>query len=136
MLMKPVPEADLAQAVRSLLDKTPASRSLVAKERWPFPGKITLLVADDDENFKDYLRREIFGATVKMLDASNGEEAVEVFRQQGKSIDVVLADLGIPGMGARNVAEMIWQMDPAAKIILMSGFGDWEQHREFFDEMR
>jgi len=85
-------------------------------------GTETILVVDDEEMIKD-LARDIlarYGYTV--LTAGGGEEAVEVYRQNKQEIAVVVLDIVMPEVGGREVFRRIREIDPAAQVIVSSGY--------------
>ncbi|MFC1835982.1 PAS domain S-box protein [Thermodesulfobacteriota bacterium] len=86
-------------------------------------GTETILLVDDEDSVRrlgeSILQR--FGYTV--LKASNGREALEVFRERQDSISLVILDLIMPEMGGRECLREILNMDPAAKVLIASGYG-------------
>jgi len=85
-------------------------------------GTETILLVDDEESLRDLgkvvLRR--FGYTV--LEASDGESALEVYRENGGDISLVILDLIMPGMGGQKCLEKILKADPSQKVIIASGY--------------
>jgi two-component system cell cycle sensor histidine kinase/response regulator CckA len=86
-------------------------------------GTETILLVDDEDAVRklgeSILRR--FGYTV--LTASNGLEALEVFQNQKERIPLVILDLIMPEMGGRECLREIMRIDPAAKVLIASGYG-------------
>jgi PAS domain S-box-containing protein len=92
------------------------------------PGTGKILFMDDEE-----MLRNVAGAIMTHLGyeaefASEGSEAIAKFiraRQDGRQFDAVILDLTIPGgMGGREVAERIREIDPEVKLIVSSGYSD------------
>ena len=84
-------------------------------------GERILLV--DDEGAIRELGKEIlerFGYEVLL--AGDGEEAVEIYRDRGGEISLVIMDYVMPGMGGRRCLEEILKVDPEAKVIIASGY--------------
>jgi PAS domain S-box-containing protein len=85
-------------------------------------GTETILVVDDEALILDIgeemLRRH--GYTV--LRAESGEQALEIFRQRMAEIDLVLMDLGMPGMGGERCLQHLKAMAPEIKVIVGSGY--------------
>jgi PAS domain S-box-containing protein len=84
------------------------------------PG-VVLLVEDEDtlrRSVAEMLRRRGFG----VLDASDGELAVEMIRDRSNDIAVVLLDLTLPGLSSREVFDELRAHRPAAKVILTSAY--------------
>ena len=66
-----------------------------------------------------------------VLSAADGREAVEVYREHGKEIDLVILDLTMPHLDGAGALEKILEIDPEARIILASGFSEEELERRF-----
>jgi PAS domain S-box-containing protein len=98
---------------------TPKSGSLTA-----YRGKGTVLVADDEEAVRNVARRmlELVGFTV--LSASDGIEAVQVFREHSPEIVAVLLDMTMPQMDGLTALREIRRIRNDARIILSSGFSE------------
>ncbi len=93
-------------------------------------GSGTILIVDDEPFVREFGREmlERFGYTVHT--ASNGEEAMEIYRNDPKAVDLVILDLIMPGMGGRKCLEEILAVDPDARIIVASGYSPHETARE------
>ncbi|MBO8130425.1 MAG: PAS domain S-box protein [Candidatus Marinimicrobia bacterium] len=89
-------------------------------------GKV--LVMDDQDEVRNFLRDilEIFGLEVET--ASDGDETIEKFkdaREKGKPFDVVILDLVIPGgLGGKEVLKIIKNIDKNVRSIAISGYSD------------
>jgi len=53
--------------------------------------------------------------------AATGEEALEVYGQQSGSIDLMLLDLGMPGIGREQLLKKIRAMERGARVVVISG---------------
>jgi PAS domain S-box-containing protein len=94
-------------------------------------GTGTVLVVDDEDIVRTTARNalERYGYTV--LTASDGREAVEIFRRHAGEIDVVLLDLTMPVMGGEEALRNFQAVKPAVKVLLSSGFDEVEATRHF-----
>jgi CheY-like chemotaxis protein len=94
----------------------PASAGQVPK------GSGTVLVVDDEEILRKLATEilEMCGYTV--LSATNGEEAVKLFRALAGQIDLVLLDMMMPVMSGREAFLKLREIKPQARILLSSGF--------------
>ena len=88
----------------------------------PQRGSETILAVDDEEFVRDILVRSLplFGYTV--LTASSGEEALEIYKSLGPKIDLVIMDIGMPGMGGYRCLDEILKLNPEARVIVASGY--------------
>ena len=77
----------------------------------------------DDEAFLRDLGAEIlgrFGYTV--LQAENGENALEIYEKKRAEISLIVLDLIMPGMGGKKCLEEILRVNPRAKVVVASGY--------------
>ena len=85
-------------------------------------GHETIMLVDDDESVisfgKDLL--ENFGYTV--IVANDGFEAVEIYRRQQDSIDLIILDLSMPKKSGRESLSDLLAINPNLKVIVSSGF--------------
>jgi CheY-like chemotaxis protein len=88
----------------------------------PQGGTETILLVDDEEPIRSFASQalERFGYTVRT--ASAGEEALEIYTQNPDQIDLVVLDIGMPGMGGHKCLQEILRVDPQAKVLVASGY--------------
>ena len=65
----------------------------------------TILLIDDESQIRRVLRTSLGAQGARILEAQNGEEALDVLRQQ--PVDVVVLDLNMPGMGGIEACRAI-----------------------------
>ncbi len=87
-------------------------------------GTETLLLVEDEGGVREFSRRTLVNAGYRVLHASNGDEAEEVFAEYADSIALVITDVVMPGCGGPELLERIWLTSPAAKVLYMSGYTD------------
>lgn len=83
-------------------------------------GTERILVVEDEAGLRSMVRESLSQRGYKVLEARNGEEALRLFEEQGKSIDLLLMDVVMPKGGGLDVAEKLRPRTP--KILLMSGY--------------
>ncbi len=85
-------------------------------------GHEVILVVDDDERVRSFLRLGLskFGYTALL--AADGEEGMEVYKREHKNIDLVLLDLSMPRLSGQEVLQRILAIDPQARVVLFSGY--------------
>ncbi len=91
-------------------------------EIMPPGGSETILVVDDEPEIRKLTRDilEAFGYAVHCV--AGGEQALQVYREHGRDIDLVLLDLNMPGMGGYRCLDILLQLDPSAKVVIASGY--------------
>lgn len=87
-------------------------------------GDETILVVEDEAEIRELTKEalETLGYVVKC--AVSGEEALQIFQEPEAGIDLVLMDLNMPGMGGRKCLQALIRIDPAARVIIVSGYAD------------
>jgi len=84
-------------------------------------GTETVLVVDDDDLVRDLGRKILLRAGYRVLEARDGEEALDVYGKRKDEISLVVLDLIMPGMGGRKCLEEILNLNPRAKVLVASG---------------
>lgn len=90
-----------------------------------------VLLADDEEEIRSGISRKIDWAGLGFSlvgEAGNGEEALELSEQLQP--DVVLTDIKMPFMDGLELCRRLRQSLPAAKLVVFSGFDDFEYARQ------
>jgi PAS domain S-box-containing protein len=87
-------------------------------------GKGTILLVDDEQALTDAAAEFMkqYGFTV--LTGSSGEEALDVFNSNRESVDLVIMDLGMPGMGGKACLQELLKINPHLNVIIASGYAD------------
>jgi len=85
-------------------------------------GRETVLLVDDEDSML-----EVGGELLKTMGyhvytARDGAEALEIYNRSGEEIDLVLMDMIMPRMGGGEAFDRIRKMNPAAKVLLLSGY--------------
>ena len=96
------------------------------------PGEWSILVVDDEEMLRNSLKSMLATLKYRIFEASNGEQAVEVFKKHRSDIDLILMDIQMPVMDGLDAAKKIWEMDPDFPIVFSSGYAAPAK----FDELR
>jgi CheY-like chemotaxis protein len=83
-----------------------------------------ILVVEDDPLVRAMTLRSLTEAGFEVLEAANGESALELVSSQTR-LDAVLTDLAMPGMGGRELARRLWKTRPGLPVVVfMSGYTD------------
>jgi len=85
-------------------------------------GSGTVLVVDDESLVLTMAETILSDFGYKILTATNGQKALGVLSQPGITVDLVVTDLVMPGMGGRELMERIRQLYPGLPVMPTSGY--------------
>jgi DNA-binding NtrC family response regulator len=77
---------------------------------------------EDEENLRYLLRMILEDSGMKVLEAIDGVEAVEIFTAHQNEIGIVLSDIGLPRLGGWDAFLKMKEINPEVIGILASGF--------------
>lgn len=89
------------------------------------PDPATLLIADDDPAVRESLDRTLTREGYRVVLASDGRAALE--RLQGGGVDLVLADLKMPGLTGLELLRAAKVAAPDVDVIMLTAFGTVEE---------
>jgi PAS domain S-box-containing protein len=98
-------------------------------------GKGTVLLVEDEDSVRALAREFLTLFGYEVVETSSGEEALGVFEKVKETIDVVVTDLIMPGMGGVDLAKRLVVIKPGLKVLLVSGYArDTLEDLEFKSE--
>ena len=86
--------------------------------------RISVLIADDHRLFREALRVVLERECEVVGEAASGEEAVALAARTRP--DIVLLDVGMPGVGGLNAAHRLAKQAPSSKVVVLSQHDDEE----------
>jgi len=89
-------------------------------------GSGTILLAEDEELVKSIAITLLQKLGFTVLDAANGKEALEMYKQNAADISLVITDMGMPVMNGYELFYKLKQLNQQLPIIIASGFGEGE----------
>jgi two-component system, cell cycle sensor histidine kinase and response regulator CckA len=100
--------------------KTTSTESIVT-------GSATILLVDDEEVLRNAVKALLQNLGYMVITAFDGQDAVEKYREQRETIDLVLLDMIMPRMAGRETFFALKEMNPEVRVLLISGFS--QDHR-------
>ena len=89
-------------------------------------ARALVLVIDDEEALREVTTDVLSAEHFQVITAASGLEGIELFRQWQKQVGVVLLDMKMPGMNGKQTYQILRQIEPAVKVIFMSGYSETE----------
>ncbi|MDX8410061.1 MAG: response regulator [Mariprofundales bacterium] len=96
---------------------------------WQASG--TVLVIDDDETVREILAAMLEMLGFSVLSAEDGDVGIACYQKQPQAIDLVITDLTMPHMGGEEVFTELRRCNPAARVILCSGYDEADASLRF-----
>ena len=90
------------------------------------PGHETILLVEDQVDVRLLLATILEGLGYSVLEADSGTSALEVSREFGGRIDILVTDVLMPGMTGRALARQMRSQRPTIKVLLVSGYAEDE----------
>ena len=104
------------------LEQMEADENVDTVSKPPPHGTETILIIDDVESIRDVVSCALTDFGYSVLTASTGEEALKKYSANPGEIALVIMDIGMPGMGGHKCLRELLHIDPAAKVIIASGY--------------
>ena len=109
-----------------------AANTVNDAESWRGAG--TVLIADDEECVRNVARRMVDRMGFQVLLAADGRKAVQIYAEHAGQIECVLLDLTMPLMDGEEAFLEIRRLDPAASVLLCSGYNEQEITQSFTEQ--
>lgn len=93
---------------------------------------VKVLFVDDEPDIvlltKQKFRKQIASGVFELLFAQNGQEALDLIKNE-PDIAVVVSDVNMPGMDGLTLLDRLKEYSPATKTIVVSAYGDTQTLR-------
>ncbi|HHO76196.1 MAG TPA: PAS domain S-box protein [Deltaproteobacteria bacterium] len=93
-------------------------------------GEETILVIDDEEMILEISSKMLEELGYKVISASGGEKGVHLYKENKDRIDLVILDMIMPDFSGKDSFEAIRRINPAAAVLLSSGYSLDSQAKE------
>jgi PAS domain S-box-containing protein len=87
-------------------------------------GDATILVVEDQPEVRSVIHNALSRHGYRVVMATNGSEAVDIATAYRERIDLLITDVVMPGLTARELAERFRHLHPAGRVLYMSGYTD------------
>ena len=84
----------------------------------------TILLTEDDDAVRRYLKHTLTTYDYQVLEAASPAEALRQAQRFGDTIQLLVTDMVMPGMNGQELAARISDLNPAIKVLLISGYTD------------
>ncbi len=85
-------------------------------------GSETVLLVEDEESVRQLVRETLESKGYKVLEAENGEAALQIVSDYSGKIDMLITDVVMPGMSGRELSARLCASYPQTKVLYLSGY--------------
>jgi DNA-binding NtrC family response regulator len=103
-------------------ESDPARRPADAPVRSDAKG--TLLLVEDEDSVRRFVRRVLEARGYRVLEARDGKEALELAEGGVEDIRLLITDLVMPRLGGKKLADRFRALRPEVRILIMSGYSN------------
>ena len=96
-------------------------------------GKEKILLVDDEEGTIQVEELMLKELGYSVLPALSGQQAVQLYKENMVSLDLVALDMIMPEMNGRETYEELIRINPRVKVLLVSGYSLNKQIEELMD---
>ncbi len=97
-------------------------------------GTETVLLAEDDQTVRGLTRTILNHFGYNVIEATNGQSALQTFVENRHLIQLVITDVVMPGMNGAVLAEHIHELEPTIPVLMISGYaGETVSHKKLLD---
>ena len=87
-------------------------------------GSAMVLLVEDEDAVRVFAKRALENKGYTVLEAANGEMALDILSSVDAKIDIIVSDVIMPGMDGHTLVGLVRQELPGVKVILMSGYAE------------
>jgi PAS domain S-box-containing protein len=102
------------------IDSREAETPTLDEDLYDGKGKLVLVV-DDEVAIREITKESLETYNYRVMLASDGIEAIDIYAQNHHSIAIVLVDMMMPNLDTPSIIATLQQINPQVKIVVMSG---------------
>jgi two-component system, cell cycle sensor histidine kinase and response regulator CckA len=87
-------------------------------------GTAHILLVEDEDAVRMFAARALKDKGYEVMEASNGQEAIQIAKQNNIEIDLIITDVVMPGMDGPQMINEIRQFMPSVKVVFISGYAE------------
>jgi two-component system, cell cycle sensor histidine kinase and response regulator CckA len=104
------------------VEESPAELGPVAAQETEKGGCETVLLVEDEESVRELVRVTLTSRGYNVFEAEHGEAGLRIAEETKSTIDILVTDVVMPGIGGRELARKILAKRPNIKVLYLSGY--------------
>lgn len=97
-------------------------------------GGETILLVEDQAPVRDLARRVMESRGYRVLEAADGEQALQLAAEHAGEVDILVTDVVMPRMGGGELSAALRRTMPDLKVLYVSGYVEPGQRRDIPDD--
>lgn len=97
-------------------------------------GSRRILVVDDEDAVRLVLEKSLELLGYSTIGAENGAKAVEIFKTESSSIDLVVMDMIMPGIPGSELFYLLKEIKPDVKVLISSGYSSDQKTKQLLTD--
>jgi PAS domain S-box-containing protein len=106
------------------IERQPEPKVVEAAPTEPASHLETILVVEDEAGIRALVRKILRRQGYEVLEAANGEEALDICREHPGPIELLITDVIMPEVGGRELVDRFHELRREAKVLYVSGYTD------------
>ena len=90
-----------------------------------------VLVVEDEPIVRGVITEMLGDQGYRTADATDGPSALQILRDNSQRIDLLVTDVGLPGMNGRQLADLAREARPDLKVLFMTGYAAGAAAKDF-----
>ncbi len=95
-----------------------------------------VMIMDDDEAIRDMVAESLKHYGYDVITFPTGDSGVEVYSKDPSAIKILIVDFLMPGLHGKELVMKLREIDPKARIILMTGYGEMRRVMDVAEETK
>lgn len=113
---------------------TPSPKPKQKSQLQDLTGSSTILLVEDEDAVRLFSARALRSKGYKVLEAMNGEEALQLMNLNEEKIDLVISDVVMPNMDGPTFINAMKQLNRNPKVLFISGYTEETFYSRIKDE--
>ena len=103
-------------------DDSAGSAAPQPQEKPATEGRGTILLVEDESSVREAAKRMLRKYGYEVIEAANGQLALDLWDAKADSVDLVLTDVVMPAMGGAELVRHLRERRAGLKVVFMSGY--------------
>ncbi len=105
-----------------------------ARHLWQAGPPLSILLVDDEDVMRRSAARLLRQIGHEVTQATNGEEALQVYTEMDPKPDIVILDMDMPVLRGDECFRRLRAMDPSVRAVVVSGYVEKDLYGRLFDQ--